>query len=106
LVLKIEPVMSKIPHTYTVLRYVHDTGTAEFANVGVVLTPASADHADTILRPICGSLAKRHLTADVVTGKLDVRAASAQLPEPAPGPAPAEAEPLKEEPELEEVLAD
>ena len=46
---------------------------------------------------------RTRLTADVVTGKLDVRAAAAQLPEPAPDPAPAEAEPLEEEPELEEV---
>jgi type I restriction enzyme S subunit len=46
---------------------------------------------------------RTRLTADVVTGKLDVRAAAAQLPEPAPDPAPAEAEALEEEPELEEV---
>ena len=46
---------------------------------------------------------RTRLTADVVTGKLDVRAAAAQLPEPAPDPAPAETEPLEEEPELEEV---
>jgi len=45
---------------------------------------------------------RTRLTADVVTGKLDVRAAAAQLPEQAPDPAPAEAEALEEEPELEE----
>ena len=41
--------MSKHPYTYTVLRYVHDTGTGEFANVGVVLTSPAAGYADTIL---------------------------------------------------------
>jgi type I restriction enzyme S subunit len=46
---------------------------------------------------------RTRLTADVVTGKLDVRAAAAQLPEPAQDTAPAEAEVLGEEPELEEV---
>jgi len=46
---------------------------------------------------------RTRLTADVVTGKLDVRAAAAQLPEPAQDPAPAEAEALAEEPELEEA---
>ena len=29
--------MTNMPYTYTVLRYVHDTATAEFVNVGVVL---------------------------------------------------------------------
>jgi hypothetical protein len=38
--------MSKQPYTYTVLRYVHDTGTGEFANVGVVLNAPSAGYAD------------------------------------------------------------
>ncbi|TVP81311.1 MAG: restriction endonuclease subunit S, partial [Puniceicoccaceae bacterium] len=47
---------------------------------------------------------RTRLTADVVTGKLDVRAAAAQLPEPAQAPAPAEAEPLEDEPELEEEI--
>lgn len=46
---------------------------------------------------------RTRLTADVVTGKLDVRAAAAQLPEEAEDPTPAEAEALEEENELEEV---
>jgi hypothetical protein len=50
--------MSKQPYTYTVLRYVHDTGTGEFANVGVVLTSPSAGFADAILRPTYGRLSK------------------------------------------------
>ncbi|MEX1116116.1 MAG: DUF3037 domain-containing protein [Akkermansiaceae bacterium] len=50
--------MSKSPYTYTVLRYVHDTGTGEFANVGVVLTSPSAGYADAILRPTYGRLSK------------------------------------------------
>jgi type I restriction enzyme S subunit len=44
---------------------------------------------------------RTRLTADVVTGKLDVRAAAAQLPDPED--ALAEAENFEEEPELEEV---
>jgi hypothetical protein len=50
--------MSKQPYTYTVLRYVHDTGTGEFANVGVVLTSPTAGYADAILRPTYGRLSK------------------------------------------------
>jgi len=50
--------MTKQPYTYTVLRYVHDTGTGEFANVGVVLTSPSAGYADVILRPTYGRLSK------------------------------------------------
>jgi hypothetical protein len=50
--------MSKQPYTYTVLRYVHDTGTGEFANVGVVLTSPDAGYADAILRPTYGRLSK------------------------------------------------
>ena len=44
---------------------------------------------------------RTRLTADVVTGKLDIRAAAAQLPDPEQ--ALAEAENFEEEPELEEV---
>lgn len=50
--------MNKQPYTYTVLRYVHDTGTGEFANVGVVLTSPAARYADAILRPTYGRLSK------------------------------------------------
>ena len=50
--------MNKQPYTYTVLRYVHDTGTGEFANVGVVLTSPAARYTDAILRPTYGRLAK------------------------------------------------
>lgn len=50
--------MSKHPYTYTVLRYVHDTGSGEFANVGVVITSPSAGYADAILRPTFGRLSK------------------------------------------------
>ena len=48
---------------------------------------------------------RTRLTADVVTGKLDVRAAASQLPEPVQDHAPAEAEALEEDSELEEVEA-
>ena len=46
---------------------------------------------------------RTRLTADVVTGKLDVRAAAAQLPDLEDAPIPDEAENFEEEPELEEV---
>ena len=49
---------NKQPYTYTVLRYVHDTSTGEFANVGVVLTSPDARYADAILRPTYGRLAR------------------------------------------------
>lgn len=50
--------MSKQPYTYAVLRYVHDTGTGEFANVGVVLTSPAVGYADAMLRPTYGRLSK------------------------------------------------
>lgn len=50
--------MNTYPYTYTVLRYVHDTSTGEFANVGVVLSAPSASYADAILRPTYGRLSK------------------------------------------------
>jgi type I restriction enzyme, S subunit len=46
---------------------------------------------------------RTRLTADVVTGKLDVRTAAAQLPDPDPEPAESEAEEIEEETEMEEV---
>ena len=46
---------------------------------------------------------RTRLTADVVTGKLDVRAAAAQVPDLEDAPIPDEAENFEEEPELEEV---
>ena len=45
---------------------------------------------------------RTRLTADVVTGKLDVRAA-AQLPETKPAPAEVPVEPFEAESELEEL---
>lgn len=50
--------MNKHPYTYTVLRYVHDVGTGEFANVGVVLASPTARFADAMLRPTYGRLSK------------------------------------------------
>ena len=46
---------------------------------------------------------RTRLTADVVTGKLDIRAAAARLPDSEDASIPAEAENFEEEPELEEV---
>lgn len=50
--------MNKHPYTYTILRYVHDTSTGEFANVGVVLSSPAAHYAAAILRPTYGRLSK------------------------------------------------
>lgn len=50
--------MTKHPYTYAVLRYVHDTSTGEFANVGVVLSSPGARYADAILRPTYGRLSR------------------------------------------------
>lgn len=50
--------MNKHPYTYTILRYVHDTSTGEFANVGVVLSSPEAHYASAILRPTYGRLSK------------------------------------------------
>lgn len=48
--------MNKSSFTYSVLRYVHDTSTGEFANVGVVLLCPELRYADAILSPTCGRL--------------------------------------------------
>jgi len=50
--------MTGYPYTYTILRYVHDTSTGEFANVGVVLSSPKAHYATAILRPTYGRLSK------------------------------------------------
>lgn len=50
--------MNKHPYTYTVLRYVHDTGTGEFVNVGVVLNAPAARYARAILRPTYGRVSR------------------------------------------------
>lgn len=50
--------MNKQPYTYTVLRYVHDTTTGEFANVGVILLCPGLRYADALLSPKYGRLSK------------------------------------------------
>ena len=40
--------MSKIPYSFSVLRYVHDPVTQEFANIGVVLYSRSARYLDAM----------------------------------------------------------
>ena len=50
--------MIKQPYTYTILRYVHDTSTGEFANVGVVLLSPEAHYANAILCPTYGRISK------------------------------------------------
>jgi hypothetical protein len=47
---------SKAPYTYTVLRYVHDTATAEFVNVGIVLHCAKHRYLGVRLRHTYGRL--------------------------------------------------
>lgn len=46
----------KSAYSYTVLRYVHDTATGEFVNVGVVLYAPAARYASAICRPTIGRL--------------------------------------------------
>lgn len=43
--------MNKNPYTYTILRYVHDTTTGEFVNVGVVLTSPEIGFTSALLNP-------------------------------------------------------
>ncbi|MEX0331440.1 MAG: DUF3037 domain-containing protein [Puniceicoccaceae bacterium] len=50
--------MNKQPYTYTILRYVHDTTTGEFANVGVVLLCPELRYADALLSPKYSRLSK------------------------------------------------
>src|SRR5688572_26349202 len=48
----------KTTYSYTILRYVHDTTSSEFLNVGVVLYSPEAKYASAICRPTYGRLAK------------------------------------------------
>lgn len=48
----------KAPFTYSVLRYVHDTTTGEFINVGVVLYSREACYASALCRSTFGRLSK------------------------------------------------
>ena len=48
----------KSAYSYTVLRYVHDTATGEFVNVGVVLYAPEAPFASAICRPTYGRVSK------------------------------------------------
>ena len=48
----------KTAYTYTVLRYVHDTATGEFVNVGVVLYAREVRYASAQCRTTIGRLSK------------------------------------------------
>lgn len=48
----------KTPYTYSVLRYVHDTTTGEFVNVGVALYSREARYASALCRSTYGRLSK------------------------------------------------
>jgi hypothetical protein len=48
----------KVPYTFTVLRYVHDTATGEFVNVGVALYAPGAKFAGARCRTTYGRLTK------------------------------------------------
>ena len=48
----------KTSYTYTILRYVHDTVTGEFINVGVALLAPEERYASAICRTTYGRLAK------------------------------------------------
>jgi hypothetical protein len=45
--------MTKHPYTYTVLRYMHDIGTSEFVNVGIVVCSRSARFVTALMNPSC-----------------------------------------------------
>lgn len=45
--------MIKHPYTYTVLRYLHDIGTGEFVNVGIVVYSGSARFITALMNPNC-----------------------------------------------------
>jgi len=48
----------KTAYTYTILRYVHDTTTGEFVNVGVAIYAPKARYASAICRTTYGRLTK------------------------------------------------
>src|SRR5436190_4655411 len=48
----------KTPYTYSVLRYVHDTTTGEFVNVGVALYSREARYASALCRSTYGRISK------------------------------------------------
>ena len=48
----------KTAYTYTVLRYVHDTATGEFVNVGVALYAPDANFVRALCRTTYGRLTK------------------------------------------------
>src|SRR5689334_7262981 len=48
----------KTPFTYSVLRYVHDTTTGEFVNVGVVVYSREARYASALCRTTYARLSK------------------------------------------------
>jgi hypothetical protein len=48
----------KTPYSYTVLRYVHDTTTGEFVNVGVAIYSREARYASALCRTTFGRLSK------------------------------------------------
>ncbi len=48
----------KTPYTYSVLRYVHDTTTSEFVNVGVAIYSREARYASALCRSTYGRLSK------------------------------------------------
>ena len=50
--------MKSLPYTYTTLRYVHDTATEEFLNVGIVLLSAEGRFAGFRLRKTTGRLSR------------------------------------------------
>jgi hypothetical protein len=67
------------PYTYTVLRYVHDTTTGEFLNVGVVLLAPEARFMGYRFRKTYGRLAKAFPSVDGEAFRSIIRAIESQF---------------------------
>lgn len=69
------------PYTYTILRYVHDTVTGEFVNVGVALFAPQAQYASALCRTTYGRLTNAFPGMDGEAFKKTMRFVQARLEE-------------------------
>jgi Protein of unknown function (DUF3037) len=66
-------VTTRIPYSYSVLRYIHDIGTGEFINVGVVLTSGSSKFVAAKFKMTFGRLKATFPTIDAEVFKTRMR---------------------------------
>src|SRR5260221_7418784 len=71
----------KTPFTYSVLRYVHDTTTGEFINVGVALYSREGSYASAVCRSTFGRLSKTFPGMDGDTFKRLMRFVQSRIEE-------------------------